>query len=59
MLRYVYAGDSRGGYCIWDIHSGKMILQNVQDAHSRNVRDIDWHPHQPLIATSRYFRMLL
>lgn len=51
--RYIYAGDSRGGYCVWDIHSGDLILQN-NDIHSKNVRDVDWHPHQPLLATSSW-----
>ena len=50
--RYVYSGDSNYGYCVWDLFTGQLIVKN-DFFHRMNVRDCSWHPHRPLIATSR------
>ena len=66
-FRYVYSGDSKGGFCIWDLQTGQTVTHERNrhkevEWHSgryhsgmpraANVRDVDWHPHYPLLATS-------
>ena len=60
IFRYIYAGDYRGGYNLWDLHSKELNVQKYTSEHFniRNrcnlVRDVDWHPHLPVLAASRY-----
>jgi len=58
--RYIYAGDYRGGYNLWDLHSKELNVQKYTSDHFniRNrcnlVRDVDWHPHLPVLAASSW-----
>ena len=62
IFRYIYAGDYRGGYNLWGLHSKELNVQKYTSDHFniRNrcnlVRDVDWHPHLPVLAASRYAR---
>jgi hypothetical protein len=52
--------DPGGGYNLWDLHSKELNVQKYTSDHFniRNrcnlVRDVDWHPHLPVLAASRY-----
>ncbi|KAF8561585.1 DDB1-and CUL4-associated factor 11 [Paragonimus westermani] len=48
--RYAYAGSTIGGWCIWDLFTGKLLHRNSHG--SQAVRDVHWHPWEPLAIAS-------
>lgn len=50
--RYICTGDSRGRLIIYDLLTGKIVL-NVR-GHRGCVRDVSWHPYNHIILTSSW-----
>jgi len=50
--RFVYSASADGCYA-WDVLTGEIVFKNI-DHHLKLVRDVDWHPHRPLLATSSW-----
>jgi WD repeat-containing protein 23 len=50
--RYIYTGSADGVIYIFDVLSGKQVA--ALEGHSRCVRDMDWHPYLPMIASSSW-----
>ncbi|KER20099.1 hypothetical protein T265_15392, partial [Opisthorchis viverrini] len=48
--RYAYAGSTLDGWCIWDLFTGELIRRNSHGPHA--VRDVYWHPWEPLAMAS-------
>uniref|UniRef100_UPI00358E9C14 DDB1- and CUL4-associated factor 11-like n=1 Tax=Myxine glutinosa TaxID=7769 RepID=UPI00358E9C14 len=48
--RYIYTGCSTGRVIIYDLLSGRIVHQ--LHGHSACVRDVHWHPYEPIITTS-------
>ena len=55
--RFVYSASADGCYA-WDVLTGEIVFKNI-DHHLKLVRDVDWHPHRPLLATSRFLFLLI
>ncbi|CDW77069.1 wd repeat protein [Stylonychia lemnae] len=51
--RYVYTGSSNGKVHIYDLLTGDqaVVCQNGQSGN-QSVRDVSWHPHYPIIAST-------
>jgi len=47
--RYVFSGSQCGGLFVWDVITGQQVA--VYRHHRSVVRDCDWHPHRPMLAT--------
>lgn len=47
--RYIFSGSQCGSLFVWDIITGKKAA--VFRFHRSVIRDCDWHPNQPLLAT--------
>ena len=53
LQRYIYSGSSTGQLFIWDLLSGEIVHQSQQGhCHNSIVRDVSWHPFEPMIMTS-------
>uniref|UniRef100_UPI00358E541F DDB1- and CUL4-associated factor 11 n=1 Tax=Myxine glutinosa TaxID=7769 RepID=UPI00358E541F len=50
--RYIYTGCSTGRVIIYDLLSGRIVHQ--LHGHSACVRDVHWHPYEPIITTSSW-----
>ena len=53
LQQYIYTGSATGKLYIYDITSGDIVFESRQGAcHSSVVRDVAWHPYEPMIFTS-------
>lgn len=50
--RYIYSGSSDGRVVIYDIITGEIVSKSSQ--HQECVRDVTWHPYQPMIVSSSW-----
>eukprot|EP00639_Heterosigma_akashiwo_P017151 CAMPEP_0206394192 /NCGR_PEP_ID=MMETSP0294-20121207/21213_1 /ASSEMBLY_ACC=CAM_ASM_000327 /TAXON_ID=39354 /ORGANISM="Heterosigma akashiwo, Strain CCMP2393" /LENGTH=612 /DNA_ID=CAMNT_0053848025 /DNA_START=1 /DNA_END=1840 /DNA_ORIENTATION=+ len=50
--RYVISGSGDGNIVIWDILNAEVAAEMAW--HRECVRDVAWHPHRPLIASSSW-----
>ncbi|GJD11009.1 LEC14B protein [Galdieria sulphuraria] len=50
--RYVYCGSHDGAVYIYDIVQGELMTQ--LKGHKAVVRDVDWHPYLPVMASSSW-----
>jgi len=48
--RFIYSGSACGSLIVYDILSGKV--ETVLHKHGSVVRDCDWHPTEPVIASA-------
>lgn len=52
--RYIYCGSSDGRVVIYDIITGEIVSRSSE--HQECVRDVTWHPYQPMIVSSSWDR---
>jgi len=55
LQKYIYSGSSTGQLFVWDILSGEVVHKSKQgpgECHNSIVRDVSWHPYEPMIMTS-------
>jgi WD repeat-containing protein 23 len=50
--RYIYTGSHGGTVFVYDTLTGECVNRLI--GHHRTVRDVHWHPFQPLIITSSW-----
>ena len=51
--KYIYTGSVTGKLYIYDVLTGEVIFQSKRgQCHSHIVRDVSWHPYEPMIFTS-------
>jgi len=50
--RYIVTGSQCGSVHIYDILTGKIVKK--LPAHHATVRDVSWHPYQPLLISSSW-----
>jgi WD repeat-containing protein 23 len=50
--QYIYSGCTTGRLLIFDILTGKILYDAQQ--HRDAVRDLSWHPYEPIICTSSW-----
>jgi DDB1- and CUL4-associated factor 11 len=50
--RYVYSGSQTGEIFVYDTLTGEVVQQ--LDGHTANVRDVSWHPFDPLMVSSSW-----
>ncbi len=51
--RYVYAGSADGAAVVYDVTSARPVAR-LRGASRECVRDLSWHPHEPLIVTASF-----
>ena len=52
--RYIYTGSYNGRVYVYDVLTGKPVQVIV--GHRAVVRDVSWHPHQPVLASTSWDR---
>eukprot|EP01117_Protostelium_nocturnum_P005614 TRINITY_DN2023_c0_g1_i1.p1 TRINITY_DN2023_c0_g1~~TRINITY_DN2023_c0_g1_i1.p1 ORF type:complete len:506 (+),score=174.87 TRINITY_DN2023_c0_g1_i1:98-1615(+) len=50
--KYIYSGSSDGNVHIWDVLTGELVKRIP--AHDSVIRDLSWHPYEPLITTTSW-----
>jgi len=50
--RYIYTGSFDGSVYIYDVLTGKLV--NKLNGHQHTVRDVHWHPYDPLIVSTSW-----
>jgi len=50
--KYIYTGSSDGNVYIYDVLTGEIVSQLT--GHRGIVRDVSWHPHLPVIASTSW-----
>jgi DDB1- and CUL4-associated factor 11 len=51
---FIYSGSSDGSIYIWDILTGEIVKK--LDGHRSIVRDVSWHPFEPLLLSASWDR---
>ncbi|GIL72283.1 hypothetical protein Vretifemale_2659, partial [Volvox reticuliferus] len=49
--RFVYTGSAEGGVHVYDICTGQEVEGSPLQLHRKLVRDVSWHPFDPVLAT--------
>eukprot|EP01120_Amphizonella_sp_Union-15-10_P011601 TRINITY_DN4965_c0_g1_i4.p1 TRINITY_DN4965_c0_g1~~TRINITY_DN4965_c0_g1_i4.p1 ORF type:complete len:336 (-),score=65.39 TRINITY_DN4965_c0_g1_i4:11-1018(-) len=50
--KYIYTGSFDGTVYIFDLITGKLV--STLTGHRLTVRDVDWHPYQPIIVSTSW-----
>ena len=59
LQKYIYTGSVTGKLYIYDVLSGDIVFQSKRgQCHSHIVRDVSWHPYEPMIFTSSLDQLL-
>ncbi|GLC38560.1 hypothetical protein PLESTF_001547000 [Pleodorina starrii] len=49
--RFVYTGSADGAVHVYDVVSGQEVEGSPLRLHHKLVRDVSWHPYDPVLAT--------
>lgn len=50
--KYIYSGSYDGKCYVYDVLTGKIVSEIK--AHKATIRDLSWHPYEPLICTTSW-----
>jgi WD repeat-containing protein 23 len=50
--RYIYTGSHDGTVVVYDVLTGEVVKQLA--GHRALVRDVHWHPHQPMLLSASW-----
>ena len=50
--RYIYTGSQTGDVVIYDVLTGHVVSRLT--GHHGTVRDVSWHPHQPILLSASW-----
>lgn len=54
--RYVYTGSAEGAVHVYDMLTGQQVEGSPLYLHRKLVRDVNWHPYEPVMATVSWVR---
>jgi len=50
--KYIYSGSNDGKIFVWNVLTGEV--EKVINAHETTIRDLSWHPYEPVIASTSW-----